>query len=231
VIYTDGACKGNPGPGGWGALLMFDGREKELFGGELATTNNRMELTAVIRALEALKRGCDIELYVDSQYVKNGMETWIRGWKKNGWRTSDRKPVRLPADWSTDEVLQLLVGLDNCDPAAIGRLSEVITRPVTPAILPKISTWLSAFCPTVASRTSSTACGAAGSTLRMTRNIFSSSPISSLRFCKRPAVSISTTSMPSALAAVTASKARLAASAPGVLALMLAPVRVAQIFN
>jgi ribonuclease HI len=99
VIYTDGACKGNPGPGGWGALITFDGREKELFGGELHTTNNRMELTAVIRALEALKRDCDIDLYVDSQYVKNGMETWINGWKKNGWRTSDRKPVKNAELW------------------------------------------------------------------------------------------------------------------------------------
>ncbi|MGA8032154.1 MAG: ribonuclease HI [Casimicrobiaceae bacterium] len=99
VIYTDGACKGNPGPGGWGALITCDGREKELFGGELDTTNNRMELTAVIRALEALKRDCDIDLYVDSQYVKNGMETWIKGWKRNGWRTSDRKPVKNAELW------------------------------------------------------------------------------------------------------------------------------------
>ncbi|MGC1816110.1 MAG: ribonuclease HI [Casimicrobiaceae bacterium] len=99
VIYTDGACKGNPGPGGWGALIACDGREKEIFGGELQTTNNRMELTAVIRALEALKRDCEIDLYVDSQYVKNGMETWIKGWKKNGWRTSDRKPVKNAELW------------------------------------------------------------------------------------------------------------------------------------
>jgi ribonuclease HI len=99
VIYTDGACKGNPGPGGWGALITCDGHEKELFGGELHTTNNRMELTAVIRALEALKRDCDIDLYVDSQYVKNGMETWIKGWKRNGWRTSDRKPVKNAELW------------------------------------------------------------------------------------------------------------------------------------
>ncbi len=105
VIYTDGACKGNPGPGGWGALITCDGREKELFGGELHTTNNRMELTAVIRALEALKRDCEIDLYVDSQYVKNGMETWIKGWKTNGWRTSDRKPVKNAELWRELDVL------------------------------------------------------------------------------------------------------------------------------
>ena len=99
VVYTDGACKGNPGPGGWGALLVCDDREKEIFGGEAQTTNNRMELVAVIRALEALTRGCDVDLYVDSQYVKNGMESWIHGWKKNGWRTSDRKPVKNAELW------------------------------------------------------------------------------------------------------------------------------------
>jgi ribonuclease HI len=99
TIHTDGACKGNPGPGGWGALLSFGDREKELFGGEPATTNNRMELTAVIRALESLKRACEVELYTDSQYVKNGIETWIHGWKRNGWRTADRKPVKNAELW------------------------------------------------------------------------------------------------------------------------------------
>ena len=98
-IYTDGACKGNPGPGGWGALLVANGREKEIYGGEAATTNNRMELTAVIRALESLSRGCDVEVYTDSQYVKNGIETWIHGWKKNGWKTADRKPVKNAELW------------------------------------------------------------------------------------------------------------------------------------
>ena len=98
-IYTDGACKGNPGPGGWGALLQLDGREKELCGGEPDTTNNRMELTAVIRALEALKRPCDVDLYTDSQYVKNGIETWIHAWKRRGWRTADRKPVKNDDLW------------------------------------------------------------------------------------------------------------------------------------
>ena len=99
TIHTDGACKGNPGPGGWGALLACGDHEKELFGGEPHTTNNRMELTAVIRALESLKRGCDVELYTDSQYVKNGIESWIHGWKKNGWKTSDRKPVKNADLW------------------------------------------------------------------------------------------------------------------------------------
>lgn len=99
VVYTDGACKGNPGPGGWGALLRAGGREKELFGGEPATTNNRMELTAVIRALEALKAPSDVEIHTDSQYVKNGIETWIHGWKRNGWKTADRKPVKNDDLW------------------------------------------------------------------------------------------------------------------------------------
>ena len=99
VIHTDGACKGNPGPGGWGALLEYDGRRKELFGGEPQTTNNRMELIAVIRALEALTRPSDVELHTDSQYVKNGIETWIHGWKRNGWKTSDRKAVKNADLW------------------------------------------------------------------------------------------------------------------------------------
>ena len=99
VIYTDGACKGNPGPGGWGALLEYDGRRKELFGGEPHTTNNRMELVAVIRALEALTRESDVAIYTDSQYVKNGIEAWIHGWKRNGWKTSDRKPVKNEDLW------------------------------------------------------------------------------------------------------------------------------------
>ena len=98
-IYTDGACKGNPGPGGWGAILQKDGKEKELFGGEPQTTNNRMELMAVIRALETLKPPCEVAVYTDSQYVKNGIETWIGTWKKNGWKTSDRKPVKNADLW------------------------------------------------------------------------------------------------------------------------------------
>lgn len=99
VIYTDGACKGNPGVGGWGALLRAGAREKELFGGEPHTTNNRMELLAVIRALEALTRPTAVELFTDSQYVKNGIETWIHGWRRNGWKTSDRKPVKNADLW------------------------------------------------------------------------------------------------------------------------------------
>ena len=98
-IYTDGACKGNPGPGGWGALLQFDGREKELCGGEPDTTNNRMELTAVIRALEALKRPCEIDLYTDSQYVQMGISEWIASWKRRGWKTADKKPVKNVDLW------------------------------------------------------------------------------------------------------------------------------------
>lgn len=99
VIYTDGACKGNPGPGGWGALLSCNGTERELFGGEPNTTNNRMELTAVIRALESLKRRCVVAVYTDSQYVKKGIETWIHAWKRNGWKTADRKSVKNADLW------------------------------------------------------------------------------------------------------------------------------------
>jgi ribonuclease HI len=99
TIHTDGACKGNPGPGGWGALLQWGSHRRELFGGEAATTNNRMELTAVIRALASLKRDCDVLVYTDSQYVKNGIETWIHGWKRNGWKTADRKPVKNAELW------------------------------------------------------------------------------------------------------------------------------------
>jgi ribonuclease HI len=98
-IYTDGACKGNPGPGGWGALLRSGRRERELFGGEPDTTNNRMELTAVIRALEALKRPCDVAVFTDSEYVKKGITEWVEAWKRRGWKTADRKPVKNEALW------------------------------------------------------------------------------------------------------------------------------------
>jgi ribonuclease HI len=104
VIYTDGACKGNPGPGGWGALLACGGVEREMFGGEPHTTNNRMELMAVIRALDSLKRRCAVEVYTDSQYVKNGIQTWIHGWKRNGWKTSDKKPVKNVDLWTELDV-------------------------------------------------------------------------------------------------------------------------------
>ena len=99
VIYTDGACKGNPGPGGWGALLRSGARERELFGGDPLTTNNRMELTAVIRALEALKRPSHVSLYTDSQYVQKGISEWIHTWKRKGWKTADKKPVKNEDLW------------------------------------------------------------------------------------------------------------------------------------
>lgn len=98
-IYSDGACRGNPGPGGWGVVMRYQGKEKELYGGELHTTNNRMELLAVIRALEALKRRCSVLVTTDSQYVKNGITVWIKNWKRNGWRTADRKPVKNDDLW------------------------------------------------------------------------------------------------------------------------------------
>jgi len=98
-IYADGACKGNPGPGGWGAWLAYDGHEKELCGGEPLTTNNRMELTAVIRALEALKRPFKVRVHTDSVYVQKGISEWIHGWKVRGWRTSDKKPVKNDDLW------------------------------------------------------------------------------------------------------------------------------------
>jgi len=98
-IWTDGACSGNPGPGGWGAILCYEGREKELFGGEPVTTNNRMELTAAIEALEALKRPCVVHLHTDSDYLKSGITSWIANWKRNGWRTADKSPVKNTELW------------------------------------------------------------------------------------------------------------------------------------
>ncbi|ABE49747.1 ribonuclease HI [Methylobacillus flagellatus] len=106
-IYADGACKGNPGPGGWGAWLSFAGHEKELWGGELVTTNNRMELTAVIRALEALKRQCSVRIYTDSVYVQKGITEWVHSWKARNWLTSDRKPVKNVDLWKAlDSLVQ-----------------------------------------------------------------------------------------------------------------------------
>lgn len=106
-IFTDGACKGNPGPGGWGALLRFGSKEKEMFGGEPNTTNNRMELQAVIQALNALTRQCEVKVTTDSQYVKNGITQWLAGWKRNGWKTAARKPVKNVDLWQQlDESVQ-----------------------------------------------------------------------------------------------------------------------------
>jgi ribonuclease HI len=98
-IYTDGACRGNPGPGGWAALLRMGDKEREISGGEAPTTNNRMELVAAIRALEALKKPCRVALYTDSNYVRDGITKWIHGWRRNGWRTADKKPVKNAELW------------------------------------------------------------------------------------------------------------------------------------
>ena len=107
VIHTDGACSGNPGPGGWGAVLHFKDQEKELWGGELQTTNNRMELMAAIQALEALKKPCKVELHTDSQYVQKGIHEWIHGWKKRGWLTADKKPVKNDDLWKRLDAARL----------------------------------------------------------------------------------------------------------------------------
>ena len=98
-IFTDGACKGNPGPGGWGAILRSNGKERELSGGETLTTNNRMELMAAIEALNALNRPCHVQLWTDSNYVRDGITKWIHGWRRNGWRTADKKPVKNAELW------------------------------------------------------------------------------------------------------------------------------------
>jgi len=104
TIHTDGACKGNPGPGGWGAILQAGGKTKELCGGEPLTTNNRMELTAAIMALEALTRPCKIDLHTDSKYVMDGITSWIHGWKARGWKTADKKPVKNDDLWKRLDV-------------------------------------------------------------------------------------------------------------------------------
>jgi ribonuclease HI len=104
-IHTDGACKGNPGPGGWGALLRSEGSEKELFGGEAVTTNNRMELMAVIEALTALKRPCHVVLFLDSEYVRKGITEWVAGWKARGWRTAASQPVKNVDLWQRLDAL------------------------------------------------------------------------------------------------------------------------------
>ncbi|MFP6807525.1 MAG: ribonuclease HI [Pseudomonadales bacterium] len=111
-IFTDGACRGNPGPGGWGVLMRFNGIEKELWGGEEDTTNNRMELLAAIRGLEALTRRAPVELTTDSQYVRLGITTWIHNWKKKGWKTSNRKPVKNRDLWEQLDALTLKVPVE-----------------------------------------------------------------------------------------------------------------------
>ena len=111
-IYTDGACKGNPGPGGWGALLIAGKHQKEIFGGEANTTNNRMELTAVIEALSALKRPCEVILHTDSQYVQKGITEWIHGWKARGWRTASRSPVKNADLWQALDTAQMKHRID-----------------------------------------------------------------------------------------------------------------------
>ena len=111
-IYTDGACKGNPGPGGWGALLRYGAHEKELFGGEPATTNNRMELTAVIRALQALNRRSRVTIHTDSQYVQKGISEWMRSWKARGWKTADKKPVKNVDLWRELDALAATHDID-----------------------------------------------------------------------------------------------------------------------
>jgi ribonuclease HI len=103
IIHTDGACSGNPGPGGWGVVMDWNGTRKELCGGEKETTNNRMELKGAIEALNALKRPCKVEMHVDSSYVKDGISKWIHGWKRNGWKTADKKPVKNVELWQALE--------------------------------------------------------------------------------------------------------------------------------
>lgn len=103
TIYTDGACSGNPGPGGWGAVMIYGEHERELNGGEAETTNNRMELTAAIESLNALKRACTVDLYTDSVYVRDGITKWLHGWKRNGWRTAAKKPVKNAELWQALE--------------------------------------------------------------------------------------------------------------------------------
>jgi ribonuclease HI len=108
IAYTDGACKGNPGPGGWGVWLSTGEHERELFGGEPHTTNNRMELMAVIQALSALKRSCDVTIFTDSEYVRKGITEWIHNWKLRGWKTADKKPVKNAELWQRLEALEAL---------------------------------------------------------------------------------------------------------------------------
>ena len=112
VVYTDGACKGNPGPGGWGVWMVSGQHEKELWGGERLTTNNRMELTAVIQALTVLKKRCHVVIYTDSEYVRKGITEWITGWKRRGWKTADNKPVKNADLWQQLEAAEAVHQVD-----------------------------------------------------------------------------------------------------------------------
>lgn len=112
-IYTDGACRGNPGPGGWGARLRFNGQQKDLYGSEADTTNNRMELTAVIESLESLSRKCDVKIYTDSKYVMDGMTKWLPNWKKKGWKTAAKKPVKNVDLWQRLDALVDALEVEN----------------------------------------------------------------------------------------------------------------------
>jgi ribonuclease HI len=112
VVYTDGACKGNPGPGGWGVWMVSGQHEKELWGGERLTTNNRMELTAVIQALTVLKKHCHVVIYTDSEYVRKGITEWITGWKRRGWKTADNKPVKNADLWQQLEAAEAVHQVD-----------------------------------------------------------------------------------------------------------------------
>ena len=149
-IYTDGACKGNPGPGGWGVLLKSGGTEKELFGGELGTTNNRMELMAVIEALAALKRPCEVTLYLDSQYVLKGITEWMPGWKAKGWRTAAKQPVKNVELWQR---LDALVHRRRPhDRLALGARATPATRATSAPTRWPTAAWKCALRPACASR-------------------------------------------------------------------------------
>lgn len=149
TIYTDGACSGNPGPGGWGVLIFEDGRERIIYGGEMNTTNNRMELIAVIRALESVSKNCEVELYTDSQYVKNGITQWIKVWVRNNWKNSDRKPVKNQDLWRRllAQTLVLKNEEEGFNVADTGNNSSIVPniRNITPlslpAYIPRKITW------------------------------------------------------------------------------------------
>ena len=126
LVFADGACKGNPGPGGWGAILRIGTHEKEIFGGEPQTTNNRMELTAVIRALGALKRHCEVKVYTDSQYVQKGISEWVPQWKRRGWRTASKKPVKNEDLWR--ELDELAQQCDHARHTPIARMVRAVPK-------------------------------------------------------------------------------------------------------